>query len=365
MKLATLNHNQNSNFSKKIKKAKKQTSTKGNNFKIKNEKEKGELKMNIKKLWTIAPFFIKFISFTTLILYILNLFFKEIAFYLSNIPLYSVCHFQFWRFFTSFLITTNFFNVILGLIFWTREGSLMEPRLGTLKYMLIFIRNNFFIQIIYTIIISLISLIIRDKNFMEKKVIYKNESIYSVQNSGFWPGIIFEITLLCICNPNTKVKFFFIPHPFSEKYYPFIWFILFCLVNSTNYNNDIEVFIGLLFAIIYQNYLKNILNISDNFIDTIEKKLCCSCLLNLTGFVSVNKLKNKFEGKKLNKRMNEQILNLNKKITRKLKIIDEDTERDVKINSDNSNRNDNSMISIITPSKSLFQRPISLNKSLP
>ena len=169
MKLATLNHNQNPIFSKKIKKPKKQSSTKGNNIKIKNEKEKGELKMNIKKLWTIAPFFIKFISFTTLILYILNLFFKEIAFYLSNIPLYSVCHFQFWRFFTSFLITTKFFNVILGLIFWTREGSLMEPRLGTLKYMLIFIRNNFFIQILYTIIISLISLIIRDKNFMEKK----------------------------------------------------------------------------------------------------------------------------------------------------------------------------------------------------
>ena len=107
------------------------------------------------------------------------------------------------------------------------------------------------------------------------------------------------------------------------------------------------------------------MNISDNFIDTIEKKLCCSCILNLTGFISVNQLKNKFERKKLNKRMNEQILNLNKKITRKLKNIDEDTERDVKINSDNSNRNDSSMISIITPSKSLFQRPISLNKSLP
>ena len=58
--------------------------------------------------------------------------------------------------------------------------------------------------------------------------------------------------------------------------------------------------------------------------------------------------------------MNEQILNLNKKNIRKLKNIDEDTEREVKINSDNSNRNDNSMISIITPSKSLFQRPLIL-----
>ena len=305
-----------------------------------------------------CSFFIKFIFFSNLILFILNIFFKDISFYLSNIPLYSVYHFQFWRFFTSFLITTNIFNFILGFIFWIREGSLMEPRLGTLKYMLIFIRNNFFIQIIYTLIVSMISLIIRNKNILAKKIIYLNGNIVSIQNSGIWPGIIFEITLLCICNPNTKVKFFFIPYQFSAKYYPFIWFSLFCLVNTTNYNNDIEVFIGLLFAIIYQNYLKNFLNISDDFIEKLEKKLCCSCILNLTGFVSIIQLKNKFEGKKSNKRINEQIINLNKKNRRRLNNNSEDTERDVKINSDNTNRNDNSMISIITPSKSLFQRTL-------
>ena len=97
----------------------------------------------------------------------------------------------------------------------------MEIRMGSLKYIFIFLRNNICIQILYTLIIYLISLIIRNKNFMGKKVIYENDNIHSIKSCGFWPGIMCELTLLCLCNPNTKVKFLFIPFLFSAKFIHF------------------------------------------------------------------------------------------------------------------------------------------------
>ena len=368
MKLASINNKITFPSVKRTKKPKSTANIKEKKVQIGNENEESGIKVDIKRLWNLIPFFIKFMSFTTFILYLLNLIFKDISLFLSNIPLYTVHHFQFWRLFTSFLITTNIFNIILGLIFWTREGSSMEVRMGTLKYIIIFLRNNFFIQILYTALISLISLIIQSKNFMQKKIVYKNENIHSIKNCGFWPGIMCELTLLCLSNPNTKVKFLFIPFNFSAKYYPFLWYVFFCIVNTTNYNNDIEVLVGILFALLYQKYLKNVLNISDKFVEKTEKILCCRCITDITGFVSVKQVNSKYEGYKSNKRMDIQVLNLNKKINRKLKNNKDNIERDVNINSEYSNRSsksDNSLISIITPSKSIFDKSFLKNKIMP
>jgi hypothetical protein len=366
MKIANVNNNITFPSIQQLKKIKSTSNTNGKKMKIKNENEESSIKMDFKRLWNLIPFFIKFMSFTSLILYILNLLFKNISLYLSNIPLYTLYHFQLWRLFSSFLITTNIYNIILGLIFWVREASSMEARIGSLKYIIIFLRNNFFIQIIYTTLISLISLIIRNKNFMEKKIIYKKEDIYSVKNCGFWPGIMCELALLCLSNPNTKVKFLFIPFNFDAKYYPFIWYIFFCLVNTNNYNNDIEVLVGILFALIYQKYLKNFLNISDEYIDKIERNICCKCIINVNGFVSIKQINSKYEEDKSNKRMDIQVLNFNKKINRQLKNNKDNIERDISISnselSNRSNKSDNSMISIIIPTKSIFDKSFIKNK---
>ncbi len=120
---------------------------------------------------------------------------------------------------------------------------------------MIFIRNTFLIEVLYTLIIGLISLILKNKNFLAKKINSKG----CVRNCGFLPVIMCEITLLCICNPNTKVKFLSIPWEFKAKYYPFIWFLVFCCVN--NYHNDIEIFTGIIYAFLYQWSLKHYLNI--------------------------------------------------------------------------------------------------------
>ena len=349
----------------KIKKMKIAPSNKEKKLENKKEDIFSEIKIHLQRIWTIIPLYIKIMSFSSIILYILNLFFKSISFYLSNIPLYTIYHYQFWRILTSFLITTNIFNIILGLIFWIREGSSMEARLGTLKYILIFLINNILIQILYSLIILLISLIIRNKQFMEKKIINKDETIYQIKNCGLWPNIMCELTLLCISNPYTQVNFLFIPYNFSAKYYPFLIFIVFCLVNNYNYNNDIEVFVGVLFALIYHNFLKNYLNIPDRIIKKIEKKICCKCITDATGFVKIGQIDSSFALERSNSRMDIKVLKLNKINRKKIKNSNDDTERDVKISSEYSNRNDTSMASIIIPSKSIFERPIQSNATNP
>ena len=281
-------------------------------------------KMGLKKLWNIVPLFIKFMSLSTLTLCILNLFLKNISYLLSNIPLNTIFHIQIWRLFSSALITTSIINVILGLIFWTREGSSLETRLGTMKYIIIFIRNTFLIELLYTIIISIISLIIKNKNFLAKKI-------------------------------NNKGK---------AKYYPFIWFVVFCCVN--NYHNDIEVLTGIIFAFLYQYFLRYYLNIPDSLIEKMENNCCCRWMLKIRGFVSVSHITNKFIDEKTNQRMSGQILNINKANQRKkAKISGNSNERDVKISttpSEYTNRSENSIISNATPT-SLFENSFDQNKN--
>ena len=318
--------------------------------------QKMDIRVGFMKLWNIVPLFIKFISLSTLTLCILNLFFSSISFYLSNIPYYTIFHFQIWRLLSSVLITTNIINVILGLVFWTREGSSIETRLGTMKYIIIFLRNTFLIEILYSLIIYIISLIVRNKDFTLIKINKKGIT----RNCGFWPVIMCEITLLCICNPNTRVKLLCSPWDFKAKYYPIIWFAIFCCFN--HYNNDIEVFTGILFAFIYQYALRYFLIIPDKCIERMENSICCTWMLKITGFVSVSHITNKFMDEKTNQRMTGQILNLNKAANRKKnKNKGNDSERNVKITSEYTNRSENSIISNATPS-SLFDTSFGQNK---
>lgn len=329
--------------------------------KIQISSPKISAKMGIKKLWNIVPLVIKFMSLSTIVLCIINFFFGSISYLLSNIPLNTIFNFQFWRLCTSALITTNIINVFLGLVFWTREGSSLETRLGTMKYIMIFIRNTFLIEVLYTLIIGIISLILKDKNFLAKKI--NNKGV--VSNCGFLPVIMSEITLLCICNPNTKVKFLSIPWEFKAKYYPFIWFVVFCCVN--NYHNDIEILTGIIYAFIYQNFLRRYLNIPDSFIEKMENNFCFKWMLKITGFVSVSHITNKFMDEKTNQRISGQILNINKANQRKKSKISGNTneERSVKISttpSEYTNRSENSIISNATPS-SLFENSFEQNKN--
>ena len=140
--------------------------------------------------------------------------------------------------------------------------------------------NSTLIQIIYTILIFVISLIIKNKNILLLKL--DNNNI--VTNSGIWPYIISELTLLSLSNPNQIIKLFFFPD-IKAKFYPIIVFIIFALLN--NLIIDLEVFCGILYSFLYHFFIKSKLNFSKKCIKNLEDSKCIKCFSKCGGFISI------------------------------------------------------------------------------
>ena len=240
---------------------------------------------HISDYWKKIPLFIKFINIITIAIYIPSLFFKQIPYYLANIPYFTLLKFQIWRIFTGTLLTTSIINIIMSLLFWVDKASKLENSLGTVQYSLIFFMNSFIIRIIYSIIIIIYEIITKDKIIKTGKI---NGEIHS---SGFWPVIICELSLLCLSNPNSDVRLLCLPFEFKAKYYPIFIFIMFGLLN--NLNTDFEVLIGILYSFLYHFVLKNKLKISTVFVKKVENCCCIKKIAKIKGFVSIDTLGNK------------------------------------------------------------------------
>ena len=198
-------------------------------------------------------------------------------------------------------MNTGIINILLSLVLWIKFGTILENSIGTILYLFIFIINSSLIQIIYTTIISIISLIIGNKNILKLKI--DNNNV--VNNSGIWPYIICELTLLSLSNPNEIIKLFFFPE-LRARFYPLIVFVIFSLVN--NLIIDLEVFCGILYAFIYHFLIKNKLKISKTFIKKIENTKFIKCFIKCGGFISIKE--NRFSNSD-NKRQRAVVINNN------------------------------------------------------
>jgi len=228
------------------------------------------------------PLFVRFVLITNVILIISNIFTPYISFYLSNIPVLIIKKYQLWRLITTSFITTNLINMILGFIVWTKDAISLEKSLGTIRYIVIFIFNSIFINLISCLLTYLFR-----KNIFD---ITQYSYIHKVNNSGIWPIIICEMTLLCFNNPDSKIKLLFVPSPIRAKYYPFIIIILLYLIN--NFRINFEILSGFFYGIIYYYLLQNKFNISEGTTKKLENSCCFKCLLGFHGFMIINKLNN-------------------------------------------------------------------------
>ena len=73
-----------------------------------------------------------------------------------------------------------------------------------------------------------------------------------------------DLTLLCLSNPKEAMKIFIFPYIIKDKYYPFLLFLFFTFISG--FNIDFEVLCAIGFGFLYHFYLKNRLQISNNFI---------------------------------------------------------------------------------------------------
>ena len=226
------------------------------------------------------PFFVRLVIITNVILIIANIFFPHISFYLSNIPALTIKQYQLWRLITTSFITTNLINMILGFIVWTKDAISLEKTLGTIRYIFIFILNSIFINLISCFLAFLFS----SENFQILHYTY----VHKVNNSGIWPIIICETTLLCLNNPDSKIKLLFVPSPVRAKYYPFIIIILLTLIN--NFRINFGIVSGFFYGIIYYFLLQNKFSISEGVTKKLEKSCLFRCLIGLNGFMILHQL---------------------------------------------------------------------------
>ena len=253
---------------------------KNNNIKYINNINNIPNKSYCARLCEVIPLFIKLIVLITITLYIINRFAFNLSLYISNIPFYTIYKYQIWRLFSTSLMNTGIINIALSLVLWIKLGAILEDSTGTILYLFIFIINSTLIQIIYTILIFIISLIIKNKNIL----LLKLDNNYIVTNSGIWPYIISELTLLSLSNPNQIIKLFFFPD-IKAKFYPIIVFIIFALLN--NLIIDLEVFCGILYSFLYQFFIKSKLNFSKKCIKNLEDSKCIKCFSKCGGFISI------------------------------------------------------------------------------
>jgi hypothetical protein len=276
-----------------------------NNINTLEETNDKDCKTNCKKLCVNIPLFVKTVVLISIILCALNYFFPSISFYLSNAPFYTINQYQIWRLFSTTLITTNIINIILAILFWIKHSSNLEDVMGTIKYLFIFIMNSTIIQILFTCILFIISLITKKNDLLKAKINSKGK----IDNSGIWPYIICELTLLSLSNPNYYVKFLFFPE-FKAKFYPILVLILFCILNTLII--DLEVLSGLIYALLYHFLIKKKLKISNNFVRKLENSKCIKCFILFGGFVSVNK--NKYSPTTNKQRMRNVVVSHNNNI---------------------------------------------------
>ena len=227
------------------------------------------------------PFFIRIIVFSTLIFFIINLFTPYVAFYLADIPYFTIFHLQVWRLFTTAFITTGLISIIFSLLFWYRRAVKLEQDKGTVKYMLTFFMNCFFIQLMYCLIMLIISLVIQNSMMLRMKL-----TMRGVRNEGLWPILMCELTLICLSNPEANMRFFFFPCNIKAKYYPLVLFGIFTLLS--NFQIDFEILCGIAFGFLYHYYLNRRIEISNTFALKVENSVLCRWMANKKGFISIN-----------------------------------------------------------------------------
>ena len=234
----------------------------------------------IMNIYNSIPLFVFCTICITIFFYLIDLIIFSISFYLSNLALYTIFHFQIWRLITTSFMTTSVLNILFAMISWVKDASSLENKLGTIKYMLIFFMNTFFIQIIYCLILLIAYIISRNKN-----ILILNYYNGKVENSGLWPIIMAELTLLCMSNPESLMRLFFFPCEIKAKFYPFILFTIFLILN---FQIDFGVLSRIIYGLLYHFFFRKHLQISNKFVEIIEKSFIGSFLGKFKKFIPSN-----------------------------------------------------------------------------
>lgn len=219
-----------------------------------------------KDFWHTMPIFIKFIAIVTLVFYILSWIIPGFVIYLVNIPKLTVENYRLWTILTTTLITPSLLNIIFAFTSWIPSGCEVEKEIGTVAYLFMFFTHSIIIQVLFVIFAYSLSLA-------------------SLSSVGLWPVILVEITVKCMKNPNSDIRFLFFPWPIKSKLYPLILIGFFFLINMGRISYDF--IIAIVYGYLFHYFLKNKINYSSTCVQRAENTIFFKCLSKLNGFISI------------------------------------------------------------------------------
>ena len=224
-----------------------------------------------KDFFHTMPLFIRFIAITTLLFYILSWIIPEFVIYLVNTPKQTIECYRIWTIFTTAFITQSLLNIFFAFTSWIPLGCELEKENGTVSYLLMFLTHSVIIQILFIIFAYSLSLT-------------------SLSSVGLWPVILVEITVKCMKNPLSQIKFLFFPWLIKSKYYPLILIGFFFFINMGKISFDF--IIAIVYGYLFHYFLKNRLNYSLTCIQKAENTIFFKYFKKLKGFITIENANN-------------------------------------------------------------------------
>lgn len=194
---------------------------------------------------------------------ILGLIFKIYYESLSLSSFNFISKLRLWTLISGTFMPSSILNYIFTLLFWIFKADKLERSLSTTRYFINFMIDAIFTAILFLVVSSLLPFY---------KTHYYN---------GLLSVVICENTLICLANPNVRVKFLFMK--FSAKWYP----IVLCLIMTiVHLGYVLDMLIGIFYAFIYFYVMR--ITISNESIEAIENKLFF--FKNFDRFISISDL---------------------------------------------------------------------------
>jgi len=158
----------------------------------------------------------RFLVLTVTILTILSFVGLDLTLYFSNIPAFSIMHFEIYRIVLSPFVSNSFITLILMLFFFPQMGTQLEQQLGSAAFgglvlSLTLITNTAFAAL--CLFLSIFG--------MPEAMLY--------ECAGFWTVIFSLITIDCMKNPEQPRRLLCFPWDIPSQYFPLAMYAFFCL----------------------------------------------------------------------------------------------------------------------------------------
>ncbi|CAI2375222.1 unnamed protein product [Moneuplotes crassus] len=170
----------------------------------------------VKEYWASVPFYNRLLLVVLPTIYGLCWLYPLQKYSMNMISL-TVYRKEFWRIFIAPYVHFRLLTLFFVLISYIPTGCIREKAIGTVKIILNFMIMNMIIQILF-LGISYVIL-----NFIKPNVFF-----ISV---GIWPVIIAEIVIDYNRMPDHERRFCCCPFALKSKYHPWIYVILFSIMN--------------------------------------------------------------------------------------------------------------------------------------